>query len=514
MTARRSLSSGTRASSLEAGNRGAGEIGVNNGQSVAMRTKLAFGVGASAEAAIGITFSSFNFLFYNNVLGLSGTLCGLAVTVALMFDAVSDPLIGSISDRWRSRFGRRHPFLYAAPIPLGISFYCIYIPPAALEGLSLFLWFTTFTILFRTFMTFYHVPHLALGAELTSDYRERSVVMSYNSIFGVVGGASAFFLGWTYFGTLEGGTSYRPGYSSLAGAVAIAAGLVIYASAWFMRDQIPRLSKVGDDLPDFGLRQLIDEMWGCIRNPNYLMLLFGLFFLSATLGTRETLNAYVNLFFWELPEGQIRYFAFASPPGFVVAFIFTARFHSWFDKRETIIASICGTVVAASAPIILRMLGYFPENGTAWLFPLLSLGVFSFYASIAILNISVMSALADVADEHELATGRRQEGIFYSARTFFSKLTSGLGHLLAGIAIDVIGFPLGARVGEVASDVLWKLGLVDGPIASIPALIAIFFYARYRISKTRHSQIQQALLARRQTGTPSPGELSVTPTAE
>ncbi len=93
------------------------------------------------------------------------------------------------------------------------------------------------------------------------------------------------------------------------------------------------------------------------------------------------------------------------------------------------------------------MLGYFPENGTAWLFPLLSLGVFSFYASIAILNISVMSALADVADEHELATGRRQEGIFYSARTFFSKLTSGLGHLLAGIAIDVIGFPLGARVG-------------------------------------------------------------------
>ncbi len=87
------------------------------------------------------------------------------------------------------------------------------------------------------------------------------------------------------------------------------------------------------------------------------------------------------------------------------------------------------------------MLGYFPENGTAWLFPALALGVFSFYASIAILNISVMSALADVADEHELATGRRQEGIFYSARTFFSKLTSGLGHLLAGIAIDVIGYP-------------------------------------------------------------------------
>ena len=480
---------------------------MSNGHSVAMRTKLAFGVGASAEAAIGITFSTFNFLFYNNVLGLSGTLCGLALTIALVFDAVSDPLIGSISDRWRSRLGRRHPFLYTAPIPLGISFFCIYTPPAALEGASLFLWFTTFTILLRTFLTFYHVPHLALGAELTSDYRERSVVMSYNSIFGVVGGASAFFLAWTYFGAIDGGTSYRPGYSAIAGAVAIGAGVVIYLSAWFTRDQIPRLSKPGDDLPSFGLRSLVDEMWGCIRNPNYLMLLFGLFFLSATLGTRETLNAYLNLFFWELPETQIRYFAFASPPGFVVAFIFTARFHSWFDKRETIIASICGTVLAASAPIILRMLGYFPENGSAWLFPMLALGVFSFYASIAILNISVMSALADVADEHELATGRRQEGIFYSARTFFSKLTSGLGHLLAGVAIDVIGFPLGAKVGEVASDVLWKLGLIDGPIASIPALIAIFFYARYRISKTRHREIQQGLIARRQAATTARAEL-------
>ncbi len=78
----------------------------------------------------------------------------------------------------------------------------------------------------------------------------------------------------------------------------------------------------------------------------------------------------------------------------------------------------------------------------------------------------------------------------------------------------MIGFPLGARVGEVAPDVLWKLGLVDGPIASVPAVIAIFFYARYRISKTRHLEIQRGLLARRQAGTPSPAELSATPTAE
>ena len=96
-----------------------------------------------------------------------------------------------------------------------------------------------------------------------------------------------------------------------------------------------------------------------------------------------------------------------------------------------------------------------------------------------------------------MRTGRRQEGIFYSARTFFSKLTSGLGHLLAGIAIDVIRFPSGAVPGQVDPEVLFKLGLVDGPIASIPAVIAILFYARYRIGKKRHAEIRAALDAGR-----------------
>src|SRR5262245_62519739 len=97
-----------------------------------IRTKLAFGVGTAAEQAVNVTFNTFNFLFYNHVLGLSGTLCGLAVTVAMVIDAIADPLVGFLSDRWHSRLGRRHPFMYAAPLPLALAFYCIYVPPAGL----------------------------------------------------------------------------------------------------------------------------------------------------------------------------------------------------------------------------------------------------------------------------------------------------------------------------------------------------------------------------------------------
>ena len=141
------------------------------------------------------------------------------------------------------------------------------------------------------------------------------------------------------------------------------------------------------------------------------------------------------------------------------------------------------------------MLGLFPENHSTALFPALGIAVLCTYGCAAVLNISVMSALADVADEHQLTTGRRQEGVFYAARTFFGKLTSSLGHLLAGIAIDLIGFSPGASPGEVDPSVIFRLGMLDGPIAAIPAVISIFFYALYRIDKTRHAETRAKLAA-------------------
>ena len=114
-----------------------------------------------------------------------------------------------------------------------------------------------------------------------------------------------------------------------------------------------------------------------------------------------------------------------------------------------------------------------------------------------------MSALADIADEQELATGRRQEGVFYAARSFFAKASSGLGHLLAGIAIDFIDFPVGSAPGTVPEETLFQLGLLDGPIAIIPGIIAIGFYLQYNLSRKRHKKIQEELINRheQQVGT-------------
>ncbi len=116
----------------------------------------------------------------------------------------------------------------------------------------------------------------------------------------------------------------------------------------------------------------------------------------------------------------------------------------------------------------------------------------------AVLNISVMSALADITDEHEAKTGRRQEGIFYAARTFFAKTSNAIGHVVAGIAIEYyVLLPPGSIQGQVPEDVLFRLGVIEGPFAMVWGLIAAIFYAGYRIDKSSYERVQEQLKEQR-----------------
>ena len=244
-----------------------------------------FGSGAVAEAAIHITFNTFTSLFYNNVLGLSGTLTGLATlpwcsTPYLIRSLAQFQIAGNLNsvDGIRLYLSAVRAFLYRP-----------YTPPESFGELGLFLWFMVFTIGLRVSMTFYHVPHLALGAELSDDYRERSVVYAYNSILSMVGGATAYFLAWTYLGDVEGGVNEASNFLPIGVVVGSIAILLIFVSAHFTRDQIPKLTQVDDSLPPFSFRQLAAEIIDCFQNKNYLWLLLGLLCLSATNGVREAM---------------------------------------------------------------------------------------------------------------------------------------------------------------------------------------------------------------------------------
>jgi Na+/melibiose symporter-like transporter len=467
---------------------------------VAFRTKFSFGIGASADNAINWIFNVLAFFYYQQILGLSGSLAGTAVAIAICADAVTDPLVGSISDRFRSKYGRRHPFLFSAPIPLAISIFLIFNPPESLLGsqLAMFAWFTVFTVLLRTFQTVFAIPLLAMGAELSTNYIERSKIMSYESLFGLYGYvfmhlvAIIGIFGMLYEG--EGGRLYQPAYTPVVLVCCAFVIITILACAYGTRDQIPTLKQREGSSGPPGAKEFFVDIWSVLRNRNYRALLLGLFFLAVTAGTHETLGIYMATFFWELSANQWGLLIIGNIVGTHVAFFFAPGIHRKFDKRWAIFWGCLFFAIFWSSATTLKLLGVGPDVATwnAVIF-IGSIGILNVFSGV-VLTISVMSALADIADEHELMTGRRQEGIFYAARTFFSKAMNAFGHIVAGFAIDFyIKLPPQSEPGEVPADVLFRLGIVDGPFAMFWGLVAAFVYLGYKIDKKRYREIRKEL---------------------
>ena len=154
---------------------------------ISRSTRFYYGFGSVAYGVKDNGFVYFLLFYYNQVLGLPGHLASTAILVALVFDAISDPIVGNISDRLHSKWGRRHPFMYAAAFPVAFSFYGLWNPPELSEdGLFYFLMFNA--LLVRTFITFYEVPSTALAPELTPNYDERTKLAATRHFFGWVGG--------------------------------------------------------------------------------------------------------------------------------------------------------------------------------------------------------------------------------------------------------------------------------------------------------------------------------------
>lgn len=483
-------------------------------------TKVAFGFGQLGEALfMGLTLT-FIPIFYNQAVGLSAEWVGIALFVGIFADAITDPLIGSISDRWRSkRFGRRHPFLLVSAPPLAACLYMLFQPPAALiaisagetlpEQLPLFIWMTSWLLLGRFFLTLYIVPHLALGAELSSDYDERASVYSYNAMFGFFFGPMVAFVAWTFFfagestrisdGAMVAGQLNPANYQGIAILAAIGIVVGIWTCAWFTLPRVKNLPQPPSDLPPFKFTTVFVEVYGAFRNKSYVTLMIGYFCLSLTLGHAESTNTIIFTFFWELEPKQIRWFSFYQTVGFVLGAFMAPFLIKKIQKRPLVTISVIGYGVIHPAPYLLRMAGLWPENGAEALLPMLLVWTVLATWCLAALNVCVMSMLADLVDEHQLTSGRRQEGIFYSARIFFAKASNSVASFLAGITLAYYAeLPPNSIPGQLNEQILSRMGLLV-VLFSIGALIAGWFYSRYKLDKKRVTEIQQEL-AQQQAG--------------
>ena len=162
-------------------------------------TMLSFGIGEAAGAFKNMAWGVLLLFFYQQVVGVEAWLVGLAIAIAVIMDAVTDPLIGTWSDRIRTRWGRRHPMLLVAAAPLATSFVLLFNPPAGMTDMQGFAWLAVFGVLVRASYTFYNIPHLALGAEMAGDYDQRSTLFAYSAFVGTMSVAVAYGLITGYY---------------------------------------------------------------------------------------------------------------------------------------------------------------------------------------------------------------------------------------------------------------------------------------------------------------------------
>jgi Na+/melibiose symporter-like transporter len=463
-------------------------------------TKTAYGVGQVAEGVKNVCFASFLLFYYNQVLGLPGTLAGLALFIATTFDAVTDPLAGSISDRFRHRWGRRHPFMYASAIPLGISFALVFDPPDGLGETGLFLWLTAFAVLVRASMTLYHVPHLALGAELSQDYEERTTVVSFRTAFGLLGFAGAIAAAWTVFfretPAYPDGQFNPEAYPALGAIGGLVMVVTILASAAGTHGRIPLLHRPPEAAEAFGPRLLWRQYRTALSNASFRGLFVGLVVFFVMRGVQDVLAIHMATFFWGLKGEQIRALQLAAIPGLILGVPFWTVVAKRFDKKPAFLLGIGFFSAFVVIPPVAKIYGFFPPyTSPAYLSILalaMALGAFSVVAGL----VTAGSMMADIADEHELATGLRQEGLFFGALAFAVKASSGLGTFVAGVGLDAISFPTNALPGSVPPATVDSLAFLYGPGIGGLAVVAVAFLAQYRITRRRHREIAEELARR------------------
>ena len=468
---------------------------------VPFSSKFAFGVGQFAEGLKNTGFSFFVLFYYNQVLDLPATIAGLALFIALMFDAITDPLAGSLSDNTTSRLGRRHPFMYASALPLGLAFTGLFWPPSGLGDWGLFAWLTVFAILTRGAMTLYHVPHLALGAELTENYDERTRLVAYRQFFATLGTASVYAIGLGYFFADErGGRLAAENYAPFAITLGVMMVITIWYSAFGTQKEIPHLSAPAPKPKRNPVTQLFLDLREGIANRSFRWLFSGVLIVFIMAGVNGALDLYMFEYFWELTSGEMFVLLMASIAGLMVGVTITTPLLRRTSKLFGVTVGTAVWAVCQVIPVVLRLGETFPENGTDSL--LYTLIGFRFLQGVILQQafIAFGSMMADIADEHELESGVRQEGIFFGAIAFSSKATAGFGTFIGAFGLDLISWPTGSDIqsaADVPAETLFNLGLLYGPVVAGFSVIALWCYTHYDLSKERHAQVLATLKQRR-----------------
>lgn len=453
------------------------------------RTKFLYGFGSIAFGAKAALMGLLLF-YYNQVIGLPAAMVSLALAVSLFVDALWDPLIGHLSDGLRTRWGRRHPLMYVSAAPVAIFFILLWRPPDELTDWQTFAWLLSMVMLVRLSTSFYEVPSAALAPELAPDYHDRTVILAFRYVLGTFGSVTATGLGYFYF--FRPTPEYPSGQLNPAawGPLTICVALLIVASIILStlgtHHRIPKLYRPPVRRESLGAS--LRHVGATIRNWNFGVVVVAGLIAGVGSGLYSGLALYLNTFFWELPARDVGFVVVSGLGSSLFAAFAGLGLSRLWGKKLACMTLFFASVITNGGPILLRLLGWFPENGDPVVVPIL-IGM-SFLNGILATGgfIVVTSMIADVTEDVQVKTGRRSEGLLMSADSILQKTMSSLSALLPGVILGVVGFPEKAQPGQVDPEVIRNLALIYLPATAIISTLSIATWGFYRIDKARHER--------------------------
>lgn len=450
--------------------------------------KSVFGFGSAAFGIKDGGFNTFLLIFYNQIIGIPATLVSGAIAAALIIDAVSDPFIGALSDNWRSSLGRRHPFMYASAIPVALLYFLIWNPPAWSNG-ALFFYLLAVSVLLRIAVACYEIPSVALVAEISRDYDERTSILSFRAFFQILTPAAVGIITLTTFmantaahpnGMLNRG-GYWP-YALLASVVMLAS---ILLSSFGTRSRIPYLRKGGSDGRP-GFKTILHQTVDALTNRTFLVVTISGFFSAMNAGIGNNLGTYLGLYFWRFTPQQLSVLVVAGLLATIISLPLSPYLSRRFGKKRAGIFLAVVWLLLNNIVPAMKLAGWLPPDGSAALLVIFFVNTLITATLIICCVILIVSMITDVNEDNELRTGRRSEGVFAAASSFINKTTSGIGVLLAGLLIDLVHFPQHATPQNLDPQIIRNLVLVFLPTQFVLLSIAIFFLSLYRIDRGAH----------------------------
>lgn len=462
---------------------------------VSLKVKILYGSGQAVDAVIQVVLNTFLLFYLTSVCGLNGAAAGSIFLISLVIDGLLDPFIGRLSDNWRSRWGRRLPFMAVAIPPMAIAVVLLFSLPANISTVALYLSVLLLNITLRVGLSVFALPHSALTAELTSDYSERSAISTFRALFIVIGTSAALLPAFTVVFSAPDALQSHSAYVSLGllAAVLIAGfGLacILGIGRRIMLLPVPEDSDRHE--PGF-----LADIFQLFRNPSFVPLFCGAVLVLIGQGVTNALNLHAYRYFWKLPSALMQLPLAALPVGMLLGTVTAGLLLKRIEKRDGVIGAVALLVIYQLVATLLVATGIVHPASLVSI-GLVAISGLLFGACGAMCFVCFYSMIADAVDEHDHLFGVRREALYAAALMIGAKAATGLGAFFAGVGLQVVGFkmPPEGSMATVPDSMAAAVGLLWGPGGALFLLAAFPFFFRYRVDRVRHAEVLAGLALR------------------